>query len=140
MIDNLDSVNVDQLSQKAIEETAIYGEDAQRDQLFQGLDRDEKKIKNILTGSEHYATRTVIDKIKKGQPVDRITLKDTGDYYAGIKIEVEGDKYRIYSVDEKNDLLDVTYSPLGLGMHARVKWIQKLKPALINEFRKKLSS
>lgn len=128
-------IDVTAAAQKAIVEKAVYGEDAQRQQLFKGLDRDENKIKNILTGSEDYAPLTVEIKTAKGQPTNRITLKDTSDYYSGMKIDVEGVKYRIYSVDEKADLLDVTYSPLGLGKNARIKWLVELGPEYLRQIK-----
>lgn len=124
-------VDVLQAAQDAINEKSVYGEDAQRKQLFQGLDRDENRITNLVTGSPDYAPRTVEIKSAKGQPTNRITLKDTSDYYSGMKLEAAGEKYRIYSVDEKADLLDVTYSPLGLGMTARIEWLKQLKPEFL---------
>lgn len=53
-------------------------------QLFiLGEDSTGKKLD--LIGGE-YSPFTVEEKKKKGQPTDRITLKDTGDFYATFKV------------------------------------------------------
>lgn len=135
IIRKLESINVNVAAADAITDKAVYGEDAQRQQLFQGLDREENRITNVLTGSPDYAELTVQIKTGKGQPTDRITLKDTGDYYSGMKLEVEGDKFTINSVDEKADFLDVIYTPLGLGPRAKIKWLVQLRPEFIKRIK-----
>lgn len=37
-----------------------------------------------------YASSTIRQKKKKGQPFDRVTLKDTGDFYNSISIKTQG--------------------------------------------------
>lgn len=139
LLEKLERINVTEAAQQAIEEKAVYGEDAQRQQLFQGLDRDENKIANTVTGSTEYAPLTVEIKTAKGQPTDRITLKDTSDYYTGMKLDVKGDIFTIHSVDEKAEMLDVLYTPLGLGTQAKVKWLVQLGPEFIRRIKRYLT-
>ena len=52
----------------------------QRDQLDKGLDSKGNQIK------PSYADSTIARKKKKGQPFNRVTLKDSGDYYNSFDI------------------------------------------------------
>ena len=49
-----------------------------RSQLFDGLDKEGKEIVNEQGGK--YSPTTVRIKQEKGQPTDRVTLRDTGDW------------------------------------------------------------
>lgn len=135
LLEKLNKIDVTAAAQKSITATGVYAEDAQRVQLFQGLNQEETRIRNVRTGSDQYAPLTVQIKSAKGQPTDRITLKDQGDYYSGMKLEVRGEMFRIYSVDEKADYLDVIYTPLGLGSKARSRWIVPLKPEFVKNIK-----
>lgn len=53
------------------------------EQLYEGKDSDTKDIK------PSYALSTRIVKRKKGQPIDRVTLKDSGDLYKSIKVDAK---------------------------------------------------
>jgi phage gpG-like protein len=48
---------------------------------------DEGKDSNSISFIPSYATSTIIAKRRKGQPTDRVTLKDTGDLYKSISIK-----------------------------------------------------
>lgn len=69
--------------------------DMVRDQLFSGVDG--------YTASIHppYASRTIKRKIKKGQPIDRVTLRDTGDFYASLHLSYDDEGFYISSTDQK---------------------------------------
>jgi hypothetical protein len=57
-----------------------------RDQLFEkGEDSLGRKLEDIGGG---YAPYTISVKIEKGQPTDRVTLKDTGVFYDSFKVVV----------------------------------------------------
>lgn len=58
---------------------------------------------------EPYRPRTVKKKIKKGQPYNRVTLKDTGEWYASLKLVYDSDGFFITSTDEKNKYLKQKY-------------------------------
>ena len=81
-----------------------------------------------------YAPFTIREKIKKGQPTDRVTLKDTGEFYKSFRIKVDGDEIDIeadtikYDFDGAWDLLDIYGADiLGLTNNSMVKLIHKIK-------------
>ena len=51
------------------------------EQLYKGLSGTGKKLESIGGG---YEFSTIRDKIRRGQPTDRVTLFQTGDYYDSI--------------------------------------------------------
>lgn len=60
-------------------------------QLYdKGIDGKEKRLKG-------YTRTTIRYKIAKGQPADRTTLKDKGDFYASITIDVYPEHFEISS-------------------------------------------
>lgn len=67
-------------------------------QLFrEGIDGDGEKLVNSRTKSSGYARTTIRLKIRKGDPVDRITLRDEGDFYRSINIDAFADRFEITS-------------------------------------------
>jgi hypothetical protein len=52
-----------------------------------------------------YAPRTIRDKIRKGQPYDRVTLRDTGEFHASLKVVFDNEGFYITSDDEKSQYL-----------------------------------
>ena len=74
-----------------------------RDQLDMGLDGYYNKIQ------PPYAPRTIYNKTRKGQPTDRVTLKDTGEFYNSLRIEFDENGFRIVSDDDKSKYLIAKY-------------------------------
>lgn len=52
-----------------------------------------------------YAPMTVRLKQEKGQPYDRVTLRDTGDFHRGFYLRKTGEGFEITSSDDKTQLL-----------------------------------
>lgn len=52
-----------------------------------------------------YAESTIRKKIKKRQPTNRVTLKDTGDFYKSLRIEFDDKGFYIVSNDFKSPYL-----------------------------------
>lgn len=69
--------------------------DMVRDQLFSGVDGYTASIR------PPYAPRTIKRKIKKGQPIDRVTLRDTGDFYGSLHLSYDDGGFYISSTDQK---------------------------------------
>ena len=81
--------------------------DSIRIQLDMGIDGYYDEIR------PPYAPRTIKRKIKKGQPADRVTLKDTGKFYDSLYLEFDEGGFRILSNDEKAKYLIAKYgSPI----------------------------
>jgi hypothetical protein len=125
MLKRLERVDVLLSAQAAIEETASDATKAQRDQLNQGLKSDG-------TYQPDYSPTSVT---KFGKPPGPIKLFDTGSFYRGIIVDVLGEKFSIFSIDEKNDFLEVKYSPLGLGVQARIEWVRSLRPVFVKQIK-----
>ena len=77
--------------------------------------------KGVSIGS--YSPYTINLKKEKGQPYDRVTLKDTGDFYRGFFIRTFGDGFAISSSDDKARMLagDWGESIFGLSYESRSK-------------------
>lgn len=132
ILQKLESINVDLSAQIAMENTSSAATKAQREQLYQGLRSDEEPI------VPPYSPTTIARKKKKSQPSNRVTLKDTGDFYKGILLDVRQDVFVLESADRKSGDLQKRYSKkiLGLGSAAKAKWQKKLEP----EFKKQINS
>lgn len=52
-----------------------------------------------------YKPRTIKKKIRKGQPYDRVTLKDTGEFYASLHVEHDDEGFYVTSSDDKSQYL-----------------------------------
>lgn len=128
LLAKIEKIDVLLSAQVAMEETASDATMAQRTQLSQGL-RADGSLQN------DYSPVSVA---KYGKPPGPIKLFDTGAYYRGIILDVQGDKFSIFSTDEKDEFLEIKYNGLGLGLNAKTSWIVTLEPAFIGEIKKYL--
>ena len=97
------------------------------DQLYNhGIDSDGKKLMNER-GLNAYSPKTVEIKKEKGQPTDRITLLDTGEFYASFKCKwvSDGDGEILITAntikDETDLLVEWGQDILGLDEDSIVK-------------------
>lgn len=127
ILNKLKRIDVLKSAQISIENTKVVAEYEQREQLWKGVTKDETPILPL------YRAFTIKEKIKKGQPYDRVTLKDTGDFYSGIKVDVRGELIVTESSDWKNQTLQQRYGKniLGLGETARIEYIRTLRPEFL---------
>lgn len=115
------------------EETII---DANISQLYDsGERRDGKKI------TPAYSPKTIAIKRKKGQPTNRVTLRDTFDWQASFYIQYYPYGFEIKASDWKTDELKEKYGDEILGLQDSV--IQEIckqlyTPRLIKELKKTL--
>jgi hypothetical protein len=57
-------------------------------QLFEdGIDSQGRRLEDVR--GSFYANFTIQEKIAKGQPTDRITLKDSGQFYKSFRINID---------------------------------------------------
>ena len=112
-----------------LESLAFDIADTNADQMFAGLRADDTEI-----GDEHpYKPFTIAIKKEKGQPTDRVTLKDTGEFHRSIFVKFEGDKIII---DSDNDLRDKLVEKYGATIFGLTK---QNKQALIKIIEKRLN-
>lgn len=87
-----------------------------------------------------YSPKTISIKKEKGQPYDRVTLRDTGDFYAAFHLKVDKAGFSISSTDWKTgELLDKYGNVFGLTTENRlhVTW-HFLFPFLLNFVKKSI--
>ncbi len=80
------------------------------EQMFSGINASGNAI------TPDYAKSTINYKKRKGQPFDRVTLKDSGDFYDSIEIEARTDDfvistqitYSVYLVAKYAEILGIT--------------------------------
>ena len=93
-------------------------------QLYKGLDSKAQSL-------GEYSQRTIEYKIDAGQPSDRVTLKDRGDFYKGMKLFKDDKGVYVDSEDEKTGKLTSVYGENIFGLVERDKdtlTIEKINP------------
>lgn len=123
------------VSVESIDQTKEEMITQQQAQLFTGLTSKEEDI------TPPYRPRTVAIKTRKGQPTDRVTLRDTGDFYRGIFVETREQTFVIDSIDEKSGDLQEKYGEdiFGLGRTRRTEYVQEtLKPVFLRNIKTEL--
>ena len=117
MLDHINNLNPKKLLEKAYDQVSPEIEEMIRDRLYkEGTRADESKIITFANApGEVYATSTIKRKRKKGQPSDRVTLKDSGDFYGTIDaeakdnfVEITGDTDKFSSTVAPEGVLDLT--------------------------------
>ena len=89
-----------------------------------------------------YAESTIRYKRRKGQPTDRVTLQDTGQYHDTFKIRYESEGFELYANDWKAGFLDRKYGKEIYGLQddaARELADQVYQPRMIQKLKKILS-
>lgn len=88
-----------------------------------------------------YAPKTVYLKQRKGQPYDRVTLRDTGNFHRSFFLQYQRDGFSIYAKDQVTlDLVD-KYGEAIFGLTQESKgYLAKfiILPNLLTELRKQL--
>lgn len=126
MLKKFEALNTDDISADVIEDTAAEMIEANRAQMDAGMKADGNEI------YPPYAPLTIAIKRMKGQPTDRVTLKDTGSFYAGKFVIVTTDSVLSGSRDEKDKALREKYGEdiHGLGGEFKAGYVNNaLRPA-----------
>lgn len=119
-----------------VEKNADFLTDLIRLRLNLGFDGFYNKIQ------PPYAPRTIKNKIRKGQPTDRVTLKDTGDFYASLHVEFDEGGFRIVSNDNKAKYLLANYGDaiLRLPDEDLTRLLKLIRPALAYKMKEYLKN
>lgn len=84
-----------------------------QDQLYaKGVNRLGVRINEY----QPYRPLTIQVKIEKRQPYDRVTLKDTGEFYDSFYVETAEDRFYIKASDEKTNWLIKKYGAEIFGL------------------------
>lgn len=103
-----------------------------KEQMYYG------KLSNGRDIAPPYSPLTVNEKLKKGQPYDRVTLEDTGKFKRGMNMKVTREYYEMYSTDPKQIKLIEQYSAeiFGLSLSGKKEaWLIVL-PDVVNGIKK----
>ena len=77
-----------------------------KDQLYeQGVEGRGISIMSY----QPYTARTIKIKQKKGQPYDRVTLRDTGEFHDSLHVEFDDEGFYVTSTDDKAKYLLARY-------------------------------
>ena len=108
--------------------------------VHQQYDLGQDRYGNAIT--PEYAESTIRYKRRKGQPTDRVTLQDTGQYHDTFKIRYEAEGFELYANDWKAGFLDRKYGKEIYGLQdeaARELADQVYQPRLIQKLKNILS-
>lgn len=127
--ERLSRVDVSNIAVKSIKQTSDDLVDWQKEQLFTGKNSAGKMIRPF------YKPATKAIKKKKGQPIDRVTLKDQGDFYDAINVDVGTEVWNIYSLDPKAKFLEGRYSPkiYGLNNSSLAGYTSDVRPVFLKK-------
>lgn len=96
------SVLDQELKNEILRHESIIVEMIAQDQLYElGIEGRGKEIMSYMP----YRPRTIKKKLKKGQPTNRVTLKDTGSFYVSLHVEFDDDGFYVTSTQEKAKFL-----------------------------------
>lgn len=103
--------------------------------------RDEGINSNSVELPTPYAPLTIEYKLAKGQPVDRITLYDEGDFQNAFYVRYEPTQFSLWSTDGKTEQLVKEWGKYIFGLtkeNLNILIEKDIKPTLLNELRKRL--
>jgi len=85
-----------------------------------------------------YTAFTKAIKQQKGQPTNRVTLRDTGNFHKSVSVQWQATAFKIVASDQKTPDLVRKYSPqiLGLSDDSLTRLNVLLRPKIQNAFRK----
>lgn len=117
----------------------VVGDGAERSQeLMVDLNQKQLYAGTKKTGepiTPKYKQFTIAQKIWEGQPHDRVTLKNTGEFYSKMFLRISGSYWSITSSDWKTTDLTQKYTSDIFGLTSesrRILWVEQLRKEIIN--------
>ena len=128
--------DLDEITLKAVKTNEKQVLDLNRDQMQSGIKSDGQPIK------PEYTRRTKSIKKSKGQPIDRVTLKDTGDFHNSVFASYSANSFMILASDQKTTKLKQKYGRdiLGLTDQNIDKTANIIKNDVSKELKKRLNA
>lgn len=134
IIELRDNIN-DYIRLEVIEDEAFICDMNSENQLFEkGITREGIKINSYAP----YSKNTIAVKITKGQPTNRVTLRDTGEFHTSFVVYADDTKFFIDAKDWKTNKLGEKYGEEIFGLTDEnineLIW-EYIYPALMNKVR-----
>ncbi len=130
---NLKGFDISNEVRESIIETKGAIEELNRGQMFIGKRADGTEI--LPT----YSDVTIFLKDQKGQPSDRVTLRDTGAFWNSIKVDVNSDSYTVGATDSKTSKLVKKYGEKIFGLSKESKREEYIPLYLLPVLRQKVT-
>ena len=128
--------NLMQMTRQNIEEHEEYFCDSVRDTLYNyGIDGKGQSL-------GEYSEYTIAHKRATGQPYDRVTLREAGDFYDDMHLEMDSEGFEVDNDNWKANILMDRYGGdiTTISEHTIDEYVQnELKPYLQDEIKYKLS-
>ena len=127
-----------ELKNEILQNEDVIREMIAEEQLYEkGIDGLGRVIMSYMP----YSNRTIIKKQRKGQPFDRVTLRDTGKFHSSLHVEFDDDGFRIISVDNKSKYLLGKYGKAVINLtdeNLAILLKNYIKPSLIEKIKNKM--
>jgi hypothetical protein len=111
-------------------------------QLYEyGVGVDGKGLRSIYARFGNvYANKTIAYKLEKDQPINRVTLRDTGKFYSTFNTKVmNGELWLTAStIKDGQDLQDSFGQVVGLTSESKSELIQQAKPLVLQYVKSKV--
>lgn len=126
-----DKVDLTKLTGDAMEDNESKIVELNREQLSEGKDSKGYDI------TPKYTAFTVMKKMEKGQPFDKVTLKDTGSFQAKIELNRKGNTFDMQSSDSKAPDLRLKYGVdiEGLSISGKKETWVICKPDVVGDIK-----
>lgn len=136
-------VDIGEAIEETLYDTSQQYTDLQREQMYAGVQSDGSDIRRVGKPADYiYAEQTIKAKNKKGQLVDRVTLKDTSSFQTEIFADPRSDGFFVDSADQKSQQLQIDYGTkiLGLADDRRQTFVSVAQPIYQGHIENKLNN
>jgi len=112
LVKRFEGINIEQIYQKILKkmEEQIIDLNTEMQLFKKGIDSDGQPL------PMPYAQRTIAHKKSEGQPIDRITLRDTGAFHRGFFVQYRKGFFQLYSKDDKAKKLEQEWGEEIFGL------------------------
>jgi hypothetical protein len=111
-------------------------------QLYeQGVGVNGKELRSVYARYGNvYSNKTIAYKLEKNQPINRITLRDTGKFYSTFTTKLlRGELYLVADTRKGNDdLQDKFGQVVGLDSESKAELVQQAKPIVLQYVKSKI--
>lgn len=111
-------------------------------QLYEkGVSIDGKQMRSVYARFGNvYSNRTIAYKREKNQPINRVTLRDTGAFYQTFTAKVKAGELFLYAdtIKDGKDLQDSFGQVVGLTEESKTELIEQAKPLILQYVKSKI--